>query len=83
MRPFFVQIFCQTNQESFHYFQVAKVSNQIFLFLTFLTKVLYSSKTTVLCYRILTFWSNLALNIVSSARNDLCFTFYFASHFES
>ena len=25
-------------------------------------EVLQSSKTTILCYRILTFWSNLALN---------------------
>ena len=35
--------------------------------LSFLIEVLHSSKTTVLCCRILTFWSNLALNIVSTA----------------
>ena len=51
--------------------------------LSFLIEVLHSSKTTVLCCRILTFWSNLALNIVSTARNDLCFTLCVWSHFES
>ena len=48
-----------------------------------LIEVLYSSKTTVLNFRILTFWSNLALSIVLTARNDLCFTLYFGSHFQS
>ena len=67
----------------FQYFQVAKVSDLIFLFSRFLIEVLRSSKTTVLCCRILTFWSNLALNIVSTARNDLCFTLCFGSHIES
>ena len=52
-------------------------------FLKLLIEVLHSSKTTVLCCKILTFWSNLALNIVSTARNDLCFTLCFGSHFES
>ena len=52
-------------------------------FLKVLIKVLHSSKTTVLCCKILTFWSNLALNIVSTARNDLCFTLCVGSHFES
>ena len=51
--------------------------------LSFLIEVLHSSKTTVLCCRILTFWSNLALNNVSTARNDLCFTLCVWSHFES
>ena len=74
MRRFFVQFFCRTIRESFQYFQVAKVSDLIFLFSRFLIEVLHSSKTTVLCCRILTFWSNLAFNIVSTARNDLCFT---------
>ena len=74
--PFFVQIFCRTIRESFQYFQVAKVSDLIFLFSRF-------NKTTVLCCRILTFWSNLALNIVSTARNDLCFTLCFGSHLKS
>ena len=32
---------------------------------------------------LLTFWSNLALNIVSTLCNDHCFTLYFGSHFES
>ena len=41
---------------------------------SFSLEVLYSSKTTVLCCRILTSWSNMALNIVSTARSDLCFT---------
>ena len=41
---------------------------------TFSLEVLYSSKTTVLCCRILTSWTNMALNIVSTARSDLCFT---------
>ena len=44
----FVQIFCRTIRESFQYFQVAKVSDQIFLFSRFLIEVLHSSKTTVL-----------------------------------
>ena len=82
MRRFFVQIFCGTIRESFQYFQVAKVSDLIFLFSRFLNEVLHSIKTTVLCCRILTFWSYLALNIVSTARNDLCFTLCFGSHFE-
>ena len=34
----------------------------------------FSLKTTVLCCRILTSWSNMDLNIVSTARSDLCFT---------
>ena len=42
-------------------------------FLKVLIEVLHSSKTTVLCCEILTFWSNMALNIVSTARSDLCF----------
>ena len=75
--------FCRIVRESFQYFQVAKVSDLILLFSRFLIEVLHSSKTTVLCCRILTFWSNLALNIVSTARNDLCFTLCFGSHFES
>ena len=64
----------------FQYFQVAKVSDLIFLFSRFLIDVLRNSRTTVLCCRILIFWSNLALNIVSTARNDLCFTLCFGSH---
>ena len=67
----------------FQYFQEAKVSDLIFLFLRFLIEVLHSSKTTVLCCRILTFWGNMALNIVLTARNDLSFTLCFGSHFES
>ena len=77
------KFFCRTIRESFQYFQVAKVSDLIFLFSRFLLEVLHSSKITILCCRILTFWSNLALNIVSTARNDLCFTLCFGSHFES
>ena len=83
MRRFFVQTFCRTIRESFQYFQVAKVCDLIFLFSRFLIEVLHSSKTTILCCRILTFWSNLALNIVSTARNDLCFTLCFGSHLKS
>ena len=41
-------------------------------FLKVLIEVLHSSKTTVHCCKILTFWSNMALNIVSTARSDLC-----------
>ena len=57
----FFKFFCRTIREYFQYFQVAKVSDLIFLFSRFLNEVLRSSKTTVLCCRILTFWSNLGL----------------------
>ena len=58
--------------------------DEVFLFSKFLIEVLYRSKATVLCCRrIVTFRSNLALNIVSTACNDLFFTFYFGRHFES
>ena len=82
MRLFFLQIFLSNNSgiRYFQYFQVAKVSDLIFLFSRFLIDVLHNSRTTVLCCRILIFWSNLALNIVSTARNDLCFTLCFGSH---
>ena len=83
MGRLFVQIFGRTIRESFQYFQVAKVSGLIFLFSRFLIEVLHSSKTTVLCCRILTFWGNQALNIVSTARDDLCFTLCFGSHLKS
>ena len=83
MGRLFVQIFGRTIRESFQYFQVAKVSDLIFLFSRFLIEVLHSSKTTVLCCRILTFWGNLALNIVSTARDDLCFTLFLGSHLKS
>ena len=79
----FFNFFGRTIREYLQYFQVAKVSDLISLFSRFLIEVLRSSKTTVLCCRILTFWSNLALNIVSTALNDLCFTLCFGSHFES
>ena len=79
----FFKFFCRTIRKYFQYFQVAEVSDLIFLFLRFLIKVLRSSKATVLCCRILSFWSNLALNIFSTACNDLCFTLCFGSHFES
>ena len=61
----------------------AKVFNLIFLFSRFLIEVLHSSKATVLCCRILTFKGNLALNIVSTARSDLCFTLCFGSNLKS
>ena len=85
MRLFFLQIFLSNNSgiRYFQYFQVAKVSDLIFLFSRFLIEVLRSSKTTVLCCGILTFWSNLALKIDSTARNDLCFTLCCESHIES
>ena len=79
----FFKCFGRTIREYLQYFQVAKVSDLISPFSRFLIEVIRSSKTTVLCCRILTFWSNLALNIVSTARNDLCFTLCFGSHFES
>ena len=76
----FFKFFCRTIRKYFQYFKVAEVSDLIFLFSRVLIEVLRNSKTTVICCRILTFWSNLALNIISTARNDLCFTLCFGSH---